>query len=352
MKTILHRSFEAFTNDSLKMRVHGPSLFGIAVLALLVLTSCALSMVGPSEWGPVVDKTKPVQFVGGAGGVPPNTLITIQAYDPVTMNWFDLPGGETTSQEWRGMNGDLPPSYWWGTWLVIPSQYWAEGQECASTGESALVRSKWSGGILPSVTNDWVSCYVNDPVGFPSNCLSPKSPNVRVGSLNYHDFGKECGDFINHIRAVENNYWKSQPVNRFGEILPLQIYETGECEADCHAKCNYDWELEHPDDAHRCKPWEQHQCNFPITHGAAQNECQVYSFDGILVDCIWNDIYQHEKTNYINDPDNCRNKDWPDGCGHYLNMLTTSLTKVSCGLYEFTNQWGQRKYKSVQNFLP
>src|SRR5512139_690880 len=130
MKTFLHRFFGIKKNAIQKMKNSDICLFGIAILVLLALTSCALSMVAPAEWGPVVDKNQPMQFTGGANGVPSGTTITIQACNPQGNNWEDLPGGQTTSVAWKGLSGELPPpySYWWVVpSVVIPSWYWKEG---------------------------------------------------------------------------------------------------------------------------------------------------------------------------------------------------------------------------------
>jgi hypothetical protein len=290
-------------------------LFWLTMLAPLVLTSCML--VPYADMDPV-DKTKPVQFVGAV--ITPNSTVTIQAQDPQSKGWSNI--GQATS-----LGSDFPggsSQYIWSTWLTIPSKYWTEGQICASTGESALVRSQWNSVSLPTTTKDAGNCYSNHPgADFLTYCKGPESPNVRVGALGYRDFGKECANRINYIRALEG-----KPA--------LEIDEAGECVADSDAKCNYEWELSNPE-AHHC------------FHGSAQNECSyksAQSIDGILDDCIWQQMYKIEKVNYQNNPSNCYSAPWPNGCGHYVNMVVSNYTKISCGLYKTPNGL----FKSVQNF--
>ncbi len=325
MKIFLHRYFEDHTVVSQKVICSDLCLFAIAISAFFILSGCA-AMLLPNSGMPLVDKTKPVQFIGGVPS--PKVDITIQAYDPAGKSW-DVIGTITSgSQPWG------PDStYLWGGGIVIPAKYWAEGQKCATTGESALVRSKWAQGYLPSVRAGYdanpVTCWeAHHPASeFFSYCLSPETPNVRVESLDYFPFGWTCTDVINAIRQLEGKPW-------------LKEDEAGECHADADASCNF------TNGPHFCNTPPQDDC------GAAYPTI----VEGILGTCIWQQMYLTEKANYNtnlkNNPTDtmgtgCYSSPYPKGCGHYVNMVIDSRpTKVACGIYKTPGG----KFYSVQNF--
>ena len=315
MKVFQFHNLGHTTVDSQKVRLVGLSLCGIAVLSVLVLSSC---MFVPNE-GVKEDKTKPILFMGGVSY--DKEKITIEAYHPTLKSWDYR--GETISggQSWTWNEYS---AYAWITHLAIPSEYWAKSQKCATVGDSALVRSKGAiSGDLVSFRQDVVDCMFDNPSTFLSDCKAPQSPAVRVGGLDFRDFGKECVDEINRVRAKE------------GKPL-LKRYEAEECNADDDSKVNYYWNLSNPNapDA-----WH-HQMS-----GSAQNACPFYSSIDHLLDCIWQQQYLDEKKCYQQNPTGCyNNKDCE--CGHYVNMvLDPDQHKVACGLYETPNGWW-----AVQNF--
>jgi hypothetical protein len=281
------------------------------------------------------DKNNKVTFAGAL--VSPNEVVTIEAYDPQTKQWSTWPGATATSGSYIWPPGSA--RYGWAVHKVIPSQYWARDQECAATGESALVRSKWGSVYLKSfaLPGFW-DCYSAnpDPVAFMANCPAPESPNVLIPSLNYRDYGIECAERINTIRKIEGK-------------PPLQIHDAGECGADSDAKCNYEWELTHPQPHHCPGPGAQNECDYKGSAG---------SIDQILDTCIWKKMYEAEKKCYQQNPtsspcadDNCY-YDENCMCGHYVNMVVCpNYTKVSCGVYEFQDNYGNWRYKAVQNFM-
>jgi hypothetical protein len=322
MKTFLRRSLEDLMNVGQKMRFRRLSLFAIAILPFLALTGCMLLPNSASR----VDKTQPVLFLGGVKA--PNVPITIEAKIPQNNNWDKL--GTIISPNYKVFGYGSDSAYLWFDTLMIPPQYWAQGQECASTGESALVRAKWDAGELPSVRGDVLACYSQHPGdGFFSHCT--KSGGVRVGALDYRDFGQECADLINRIRYKEGK-------------TPLQIDEAGECGADKNAQCNYEWELSH-DEAHKCPG------------PGAQNETTYKSSAPIdsLLDQIDKGMYLQEKQCWLKNPPTNLCGTQMDGCyldpncmcGHYVNMVVCpNYTKISCGLYKVSDG----NFKSVQNF--
>jgi hypothetical protein len=157
-----------------------------------------------------------------------------------------------------------------------------------------------------------VACMLDNPKTFLFDCKAPQSPAVRVAGLDFRDFGKECVNTINLIRKTEKK-------------PPLKAYEAEECAADSDSKVNYEYNRDvDPNEFHKQES------------GDAQNTCPPYSsIDDILDDCVWKDMYLHEKQNYLKNPGGCYHLNWPDGCGHYYNMVVDpDLNKVACGLYE------------------
>lgn len=326
IRKILQSSFEDYANIGQKTMFRAFSLFGVVILALSTLSGCMWTPMNSTNSTPYLhDKTKTMTFAGAL--LTPNTEVTIQAYDLQAKTWEDI--AKTTSDDFIWPTGS--GRYNWVEHKVIPSKYWARDQECASTGESALVRSKWAGGNLVSFNDQLFYCRSEHPNDgdFFINCRAPESPNVLIPSLNYRDFGRECVETINLIRQKEGK-------------PRLQIYEERECEADDHSKCNYE------SGAHTCGPAGAH----------AQNECWTAgSIDEILDACIWAQMYEKEKQCYLDDPQDCYHCDQNPGCtscecGHYVNMVLGNYTKVSCGVYEFKDSLGNWKFHSVQNYFP
>lgn len=346
MKTFFHRSFEDQAVVSQKMKSRDLCLFAMAILAFWALVGCA-AILSPNEdqrW----EKTAPIFFAGGVKD--PNVKITIQAwaYD----HWEDIPNGQFISDSKKWPDWGAIYAYPWFGWLTIPAKHWGSPPGCAMTGVTALVRAKLADenylfaarGLEP-----WM-CYWAHPFDdFYKYCGSSFPGAEWVRAKDYHDFGKECADKINEIRKNEG-------------IKALLTDENEECEADCDAQCNYEWELG-GGGTHHCKPWEINKCNLPLTaSGFGQNECAVTtpyangSIDDILNGCIQKQMYENEKKCYqANKPSvECPTGETPDGCykdkncpcGHYLNMVKCPFTKVSCGLYETPNGL----FKSVQNF--
>lgn len=313
MKTFLYKYFEDTASDTQKVRLRGFSLCGIALLAILALSSC---MFVPNE-GVKEDKTKPVLFMGGVAY--DKEKITIEAYNPQKKSWHYIGDATSGGKLWTWNEYS---AYAWITRSAIPSEYWAKSQKCATVGDSALVRSKGAiSGDLVSFRDGVVDCMFDNPSTFLSDCKAPQSPAVRVGGLDFRDFGKECAAKINVIRAKE------------GKPL-LTRYEAGECAADDDSKVNYQWNLTHPQEFHKSQS------------GSAQNTCPSYStIDDILNNCIWQQEYLDEKKCYQQNPGGCYGNSSCE-CGHYVNMvMDPDQHKVACGLYETPTGWW-----ATQNF--
>jgi hypothetical protein len=279
-------------------------LAGAAVLAVMALASCMLT---PHD----EEKTASDQEVLFSGAFPASQAkITIQAYGN---KWEEI--GNTTSTS-------LKLSTKFGTWYVwsmrkkIPAQFWIHS--CASAGEHTRVRSRFAFGYLSSVQKDFSSCYsgIDTYWEFVSQCTAPQSPVARVYTPDYRDFGKECVDRINTLRATEG-------------LGPLVRHVPGECDADKDAKINYETGIIHKSQS-----------------GNAQNECPTYSsISDILDDCIEQKMFKNEKKCHQQIPNTCYDNSSCE-CGHYVNMTASQYKKVACALYETPSG----TFKSVQNF--
>ena len=280
-----------------------------ACLALLLLSSC---MLVPYDQTRIASKTEQVQFTGGVPN--PDEPVTVEAYDPNGKKWEQIGSATSSEPPFDAKGTDM---YSWTVWLTIPEKYWAH--ECASTGYTAKVRSSWSLGEMISVDEDVADCW-NDSTDFSDfflNCRSSQTPVARVYTNDYRDFGQECVDRINKLRALEG-------------LGPLQRYKEKECAADADAKTNY-----------QTSPHNS-------MSGDAQNECGTRSsVDAVLSDCIEQGMYYDEKPCYQQHGSSCYYGDTTSCvCGHYINMTDTQYKKAACGLYKTPSG----SYHSVQNF--
>ena len=117
-------------------------------------------------------------------------------------------------------------------------------------------------------------------------------------------FRKDCVDRINKMRALET-------------LPPLAQDHGHEKCSDDDAKVN----LEKGNDHYQ-------KCG-------VQNTCGIMaSISDILNVCIEKQMYHHEKKNYQKNPTGCAPLKWPNGCGHYLNMVDKGFKKVACGIYK------------------
>ena len=280
-----------------------------ACLALLLPAGC---MIAPYDQAKVESKTEQVQFTGGVPN--PDAPVTVEAYDPNGKKWDQIGSATSAALPFDAKGTDM---YSWSVWITIPEKYWAH--ECASTGYAAKVRSKWPLGELISVDEDVADCW-NDSADFGEfywDCRSSQSPVARVYTEDFRDFGQECVERINKLRALEG-------------LGPLQRYKEKECAADADAKTNF-----------QTSP---HQSQ----NGDGQNECGTRSsVNAVLNDCIEQQMYYGEKPCYQQYGSNCfYGTQTPCVCGHYINITDPQYKKVACGLYKTPSG----SYHSVQNF--
>ena len=286
--------------------------FAFATTAVFLVTALFGCMIAPFDQQKVGTRPDPIVFAGGA--LTPNTEVVIEALDPQGNDWETI--GRATSMDYPS-DIEGTDMYSWTTTITIKNKYWVN--DCASRGYHARVRARIGTAYLASVDEDAEDCY--DRVGyanFLSECAASESPAARVYTNNYRDFGQECVNAINDLRAREG-------------LPALTRYKEKECDADNDAKINYE--------------------NGPHTSmsGQAQNECSTRdTINDILNDCIEQSMYNEEKSCYRQYGDDCYyGTETPCVCGHYINMTDKkyTYTKVACGLYFINGQ-----YHSVQNF--
>lgn len=161
----------------------------------------------------------------------------------------------------------------------------------------------------PSITADEDAVDVD----MTNNSSDTLSTSFEVCSSIYERylevFCAKCLEKVNDLRALEG-------LPPLGDATPQQKT----C-SDENAKGNFEADNPH---ANQC--------------GQAQNTCpSAYgTFDEILETCIDDQMFHHEKDIYAKNPDGCENLDWPDGCGHYVNMTDKNnrgYKTVACGVY-------------------
>ena len=175
-------------------------------------------MLEPFDQQKVLNTTDPIFFTGGVPA--PDSLVTIEAYDPNGDTWETIVSTLSTDFTVDAKGTEL---FTWEEWVTIPEKYWTK--DCASTGYVARVRSTYPFGdqinYQISIEQDVASCYDQsaDFQEFIGNCHSSQSPTARVYTEDFRDFGQECVDRINKLRALEG-------------LGPLQRYKEKECDAD------------------------------------------------------------------------------------------------------------------------
>ena len=288
------------------------TVLSFGATAVFLLTAFSACMIVPFDQQTVGTRSDPVVFAGGV--FTPNAEVVIEALDPQGNDWETI--GRATSVDYPS-DIEGTEMYYWTTTVTIANKYWV--QDCASKGFHASVRSRIGGAYLASVEEDAEECY--DRVGaanFLSECTAPESPAARVYTANYRDFGQECANVINDLRAREG-------------LPALTRYKEKECDADEDARINYE--------------------SGPHTSmsGQAQNECSTRdTINDILNNCIRQSMYNDEKSCYQQYGDDCYyGTETPCICGHYINMTgkNYTYTKVACGLYIING-----RYHSVQNY--
>ena len=284
------------------------AITGTAIIALFGFTGCML----PYDQFEVQDIHEVIAFEGVV--MEPGKEVSIQAYLSDIDDFEEFAKATSVDSPRDAKGSDV---YLWSEWLSIPEKYWMK--DCASDGNYAIVRAKTSDYGLISVEEDWHHCYDQyEKFGeFLLNCGSSQSPNARIYTKDYRDFGQECVDMINALRALEN-------------LPPLTRYKDKECDADGDAKANYEGG-EHVSE-----------------HGNGQNLCTRLSIDDLLYSCTKEGMYDEEKKCYdqYGNKEVCKSHDCV--CGHYVNLTDKkyTFTKVACGLYKTPSG----SYTMVQNF--
>ena len=300
----------------------------IVSFTLLGFTGCML----PIDKYEVEDIYEEIPFSGGVIG--PNVDISILAYNQDIDDFEEIATASSIGipQDLKGYD-----IYHWSESVAIPEKYWMD--DCASEGRFAVVRAKTLNYDLISLEQGYKNCFNQSDtfMDFISDCASSQNPNARYYTKDYRDFGQECVDRINTLRALEG-------------LAPLQRYKERECVADDNAKYNFE------NGPHASKDGKK-LVNGKWTGNAdpsyrAQNDCSYgkSSIDNVLDDCIEQGMYYDEKPCFESyDEEDCYGggKDGPCECGHYVNMTNISYNRVACGLYKTPDG----KYYSIHNFF-